>query len=144
MLHTSDAGIILPFNFFSTSSSPTYSKESDFEHDDSGREPIKEQALWQSVILQAIFDATHAPINQKTRREKTQAIIWLSITNKDFLFVCEMAGVDPKYIIHNAKLAIKRSTANHRRKQHMKRLRNKRINNKIDKFSMVEAKKAYP
>jgi|GEM_PF-4311239 len=138
MSDTLDSGILLPFNFFSTSASQTYSKNSDFEHDDSALEPLKEQALWQAVILQAISDATHAPINQRTRKLKTQAIIWFSLTNKDFLCVCELAVLEPKYVINNVKKAIKRSAVIYRRKHHMKRLRNSRLKKQSDNVSSVQ------
>ena len=95
-----------------------------FEYEDSDTEPLKEQSLWQSVIMQAIYDATSHPVNSKTRREKTQAIIWFSIQNKDFQFICEMAGMNPLCVLRGAKRAIKHSSVVNKRKLHMKRLRN--------------------
>jgi hypothetical protein len=137
MSDTLDSGILLPFNFFSTCACPPYSKDSEFEYDESCAEPLKERAIWQAVIIQAISDATHAPINQKTRREKTQAIIWFSLTNKDFLFICELAGLDPKYLVRHVKKAIKTTAVIYRRKQHMKRLRNARFKQQADNLNII-------
>lgn len=119
-----DFGITLPVDFLSGPSYAGSLNDSGFEYDEYESEPLKEMSLWQSVIVQAVLDATCAPVNSKARREKTKGIIWLSMQNKDFLFVCELAGLNPIYVIKGAKKAIKQSTANHRRKIHMKRLRN--------------------
>lgn len=121
---TMDYGITLPADFLSGISYGEYSKDSSFEYEECETEAMKERSLWQSVIVQAVLDAMSAPINSKARREKTKAIIWFSLQNKDFLHVCEMAGMDPIRIISGTKLAIKQSSANNRRKLHMKRLRN--------------------
>ena len=141
MYNIFDAGILFPFSSSLRSYANSYSKDSDFEHDDSGSEPIKEESLWQAVILQAIADASCAPLNQKTRKEKTQAIIWFSMTNKDFLFVCEMAGIDPGYIIHNVKKVIKSCSAIQRRQQYLKRLRATSSKKQSDNFNHTQKTK---
>ncbi len=119
--YPSNPALILPVDSYNEKN--TYSKNTFFEHDDYGHEPSKERSLWQSVITQVIIDATCAPVNARTRREKTQSIMWLSMHNEDFLMVCELADMNPIRIIKGAKRLIKQSTANHRRKLRMKRIR---------------------
>jgi hypothetical protein len=123
MHNTFNSGVSLPSNFFFAGTNQAHAQNSDVEHDDAGREPLKEQAIWQAVILQAITDAMRAPTTPRIRKEKTQAIIWFSITNKDFLLVCEMAGIDPNYILKSIRKVIKCSSVINRRKQRMKRIK---------------------
>ncbi|MDB2414695.1 hypothetical protein N9W34_02875 [Rickettsiales bacterium] len=55
--------------------------------------------LWQSVLAQALLDATknaYTP-NQKLKRQKNAE--WFSIENDDFLQVCCFAGVEPVDLI---------------------------------------------
>lgn len=54
--------------------------------------------MWQSVILQAFYDAGLSPKNRKQRIIKQKAIMWLKGWCGDIYYVCELAGVDPNNI----------------------------------------------
>lgn len=118
--HT-DYRIILPNDSIETGSII------DLEAEDCTPEPLKEQSLWRSVIIQAAYDAACAPTTPKARRAKTKAIMWFSMQDKDFLTVCELASVDPVSIVHGIKKYIKQSTLTNKRRAHMKRVRHKNV-----------------
>ncbi len=122
--NTLDSGITLPADYLETDSYKEHSAESIFGCE--GPEPLKEQALWQAVIRQAVLDATSAPTNSIARKEKTRAIIWFSMQDKDFLFVCEMAGMNPAFVLDRARKAIKNSSIINKRKLQLKRIRKAR------------------
>ena len=133
-----DYGVILPTDFPTINSHKGTSAQASFDYEGYEIEPIKEQALWQSVIMQAVLDATSAPTNSKARKDKTKAIIWFSLQNADFQFVCEMAGMNPLYVIRGAKKAIKNSSAINKRKSHMKRMRNTKAIKKMHPHEQIK------
>ncbi len=92
--------------------------------DSKNEEMYNEKVLWQSVILQAIYDVMMPPTTQEDRREKNRAIAWFNKANKDFLLVCDMAGMSPDFTIMGMKKALQRSNKKHRRKISIKRLLN--------------------
>ncbi len=62
-----------------------------------------EKALWQSVIMQAIFDAASTPNNTQGKIDRLNARKWFSLENEDFITVCVYAGFDPQTVINGAK-----------------------------------------
>ncbi len=67
-----------------------------------------EQALWRAVILQALEDAASNSAKVSERYHKTQALHWLNGTGKDFVLVCDYAGLDPEVIRKKIKQALSR------------------------------------
>lgn len=67
-----------------------------------------EQDLWVAVLVQAIYDglgrvtATSGGNLAYAKTKKTMAQnstkYWFSLRNKDFIEVCNLAGVDPEYV----------------------------------------------
>ena len=64
---------------------------------------IKEQSLWQFVIVQAVLDVIHTPTNKRAIRDREQTIKWFSMGNADFRLVCSLAGVEPSKILKSFK-----------------------------------------
>ena len=65
---------------------------------------MSERALWRAVIFQTILDSTITiPTGKKyeetkknsARNIKSQAQNWLSMNNKDFRCVCDLADINP-------------------------------------------------
>lgn len=55
------------------------------------------RALWLSVALQAIIDASSKSRKKTANRDKSQALSWLSDPledESDLAYVCELAGID--------------------------------------------------
>lgn len=67
-----------------------------------------EQALWRAVILQALEDAVSNSCKTNEKYHKTQALHWLEGTSKDFLLVCDYAGLSPEYVKKKIKHALSR------------------------------------
>jgi hypothetical protein len=103
-----------------------------------GYDTGNESALWQAVIIQAILDTLSIATNAHARRYKAQSILWLSLNNKDFILVCEMAGLIPSSVIKIANKAIKRHIASNRKKFHMCKLRNRKLKDKCIKYQVPE------
>jgi hypothetical protein len=63
-----------------------------------------EVRLWRQVIIQAFIDAS---IKSTKKREyrilKTLALSWLTSRSEEFYHTCNLAEVDPEYIIASAK-----------------------------------------
>lgn len=60
---------------------------------------MPEQRLWQSVVLQAVRDATANDSKVVTsQRAKRSADAWLRYGGRDFRTVCALAGFDPDFI----------------------------------------------
>lgn len=64
-----------------------------------------EEALWKAVIAQAMVDALSSNRKQEFIQYKNEAIRWLTTNSKDFLDVCERAGLDANYVRIRAKRA---------------------------------------
>ena len=62
-----------------------------------------EAALWLAVITQAMMDALSNAKNAEAAYYKHEAISWLTGNSKNFIDVCQMAGMDPAYIRKKAK-----------------------------------------
>lgn len=57
-----------------------------------------EHTLWQSVLLQALTDATYDGANDDLLREKRDADGWLRGFSRDFRRVCALAQIDPDFV----------------------------------------------
>lgn len=64
-----------------------------------------EQALFMTVILQALLDATKPAYDGEPTHaimERDRAVAWffasVGVTAEDFTAVCDFAGIDPKYM----------------------------------------------
>lgn len=62
--------------------------------------------LWCAVIDTALIDAA-LPLgnDRKIRREREDARNWLTVRNRDFIYVCGLAGIEPDNV-RNAALKI--------------------------------------
>ncbi|MET0155740.1 MAG: hypothetical protein ABW189_06530 [Rickettsiales bacterium] len=58
-------------------------------------EGIKCRRLWQKVLLQAEMDARSEVNSAQRRAAKTHARAWLTSRDKDFIYICALAGLDP-------------------------------------------------
>lgn len=62
-----------------------------------------EASIWRAVVIQSLLDA----INQTNRTEaklyKKEAQQWFNMNNKDYLWVCEAAGLDPVKVLRLAR-----------------------------------------
>ena len=69
-----------------------------------------ETALWCEVISQAIRDATVCGGIPAHARDATRAHArsWFRATNRDFIDVCNLAGLDPEAISERSLMAIAR------------------------------------
>lgn len=68
----------------------------------------KFQALWRSVITQALIDAASNSKKKIDKLNKIRAIEWLTNYSDDFLEVCIMANMDPSYVMRKGKEAMQR------------------------------------
>jgi len=66
---------------------------------------VPERQLWVAVIGQAIADATQKR-NLSSKKEietfnanRSQAVDWLRLGNQDFQEVCDIANLNPKWVI---------------------------------------------
>lgn len=74
-----------------------------------GEQRRGEYWLWQSVVAQALQDAASCSRDRKMKSVRAEAIAWFSMENHDFLFVCELAGLEPKEVLLRAKEVIAQS-----------------------------------
>lgn len=67
----------------------------------------RERTLWVNVILQAIRDATDC-LGDKANRDVTRsrARAWFRPSNRDFIQVCNLAGMEPCRVAKQANDAI--------------------------------------
>ena len=80
---------------------------------------MSERALWLSVIAQAITDAAAilTPAQELNRYANTprdhkrNALAWLKLSNSNFRFVCDLAGVEPSKVIALAEQTIEQAKA---------------------------------
>jgi hypothetical protein len=80
-----------------------------------------EIALWQSVIMQAVLDATSESKDIKSKIERAKTIAWFSLNNKDFMLVCSLSELNPHFVISGLKKVLKknkRSYINYSAKKH--------------------------
>jgi hypothetical protein len=81
----------------------TSSETNDFD-------PVRgEKALWQAVITQALMDARCESKKSEARQQKQQAIRWLLKRSEDFFWVCNLANLDPHYVLKKNREALSRN-----------------------------------
>ena len=68
---------------------------------------LPDAALYKSIILQAIIDATSLAQDCKSKKNKREAIEWIFSKNEFFVHYCEESGIEPDYIIKVTKNAMK-------------------------------------
>jgi hypothetical protein len=59
---------------------------------------LKENILFQTVILQAILDAQYMGLETSLLNFKIDAIEWLVTNSDDFNFIVDLSGYNPEYI----------------------------------------------
>ena len=69
-----------------------------------------ERTLWVNVVLRAIQDATEGTSDNR-ELHRQQARNWFNTSNRDFIEVCNLAGLDPEATAGKALSAIKRYDA---------------------------------
>ena len=62
-----------------------------------------EKALWKAVLLQAFVDLQNNSKKKIANTYRVRNLFWFSIKNREFLDVCNYAGLDPDYVISKAK-----------------------------------------
>ena len=62
-----------------------------------GDRKMPEQGLWAAVIMQAFNDAKRNSNKPDDKLAKVQSIQWITIANRDFVMVCDYAGLDHVY-----------------------------------------------
>lgn len=67
-----------------------------------------ERALWRAVITQTLMDASSNSKKVIDKVERARALAWFSLRNPDFLAVCSLADMEPKYVLQKVKEAISR------------------------------------
>ncbi len=65
-----------------------------------------EQALWRAVILQMLEDATNNSKKPQDKFDRDQARNWLEGKSRDFAMVCDLAGLDIRYVRGQVKKAL--------------------------------------
>lgn len=63
-----------------------------------------EIALWKAVILQALVDLQSNSKKKIANTYRIKALMWFNLKNKEFLTVCNYAGLDPKYVYEKSRL----------------------------------------
>lgn len=69
-------------------------------------------ALWQSVIMQAILDISANPKKLRDKVERQKTISWFSESNEDFITVCTLAYLSPKFVLNGFKYVMKNNKNN--------------------------------
>lgn len=64
----------------------------------------REQALWRAVILQAFIDLKNSSKKKIANTFRVKATLWFNIKNKDFVKVCDMANLNPHYVLDKANI----------------------------------------
>lgn len=66
------------------------------------------QALWRSVITQALIDAASNSKKRIDKLNRARAIEWLKGDSEDFIEVCTLANMNAAYVRQRAQQAMKR------------------------------------
>ena len=80
-------------------------------HADSAHGVRGELALWAKVIQQAFFDFCNTGNTSQIRNHRIAAKIWLLHDQKNFPFVCDLVGVNPRYVRSLIRRAIENEDA---------------------------------
>lgn len=66
-----------------------------------------EAVLWRAVIMQAVVDAANRSLNPEASYQRHEAVAWLTGRSRDFVMVCDLAGLDPGYVRRMAQKALR-------------------------------------
>jgi len=76
------------------------------EIDLSEHEPVEsidsQRSMWRAVIKQAVVDSISRPIKTIDKVAKIRAIRWLMDCSEDFTTVCELADMNPSFVIQKS------------------------------------------
>lgn len=100
------------------------------------------RGVWQSVILQAILDATTLSAKPSMQKARTEALAWFCMENDDFLEVCSFANMNPHRVMKGAMREIKRSQAKHKHIVLMKQKKAQRRKKNDNGYMSPEKKQA--
>lgn len=62
-----------------------------------------EKSLWKAVLLQAFVDMQNNSKKKIYNTYRIKSTLWFNMNNKEFLDVCNYAGLDPQYVFSKAK-----------------------------------------
>lgn len=68
---------------------------------------VGEISLWRAVILQSVLDAINQSNNREVVKSRKKAIEWLSIKNREFIAVCELACLEPTFVMRKIKVGVR-------------------------------------
>ncbi|HSQ97271.1 MAG TPA: hypothetical protein VLL98_00965, partial [Rickettsiales bacterium] len=60
-------------------------------------------ALWKAVILQALVDLQSNSKKKIANTYRIKALMWFNLKNENFIKICNLADLDPKYVSQKAK-----------------------------------------
>jgi len=63
-----------------------------------------ETALWKAVILQSLVDLRSRSKKKMAKVNRVKSILWLNLSNKDFVTACSYADLDPLYVWEKSQL----------------------------------------
>ena len=63
-----------------------------------------EIALWKAVILQALVDLQSNSKKKIANTYRVKSLMWFNLKNKDFITVCNYAGLDPQYVYDKSRI----------------------------------------
>ena len=86
------------------SDQPWHDPELIKEQDDRPRE----EKLWKAVLMQAVADACGNAYKSCQYVDRRLARSWLTVPSKDFMMVCELAGICPKQAYDSIQQELKR------------------------------------
>ena len=66
----------------------------------------KIRLLWQSVVTEAFFSIKTKSKKKDAVLYKLRALKWVNLKNRDFILVCELAGIDP-FFVYNKFLKVR-------------------------------------
>ena len=66
-----------------------------------------EISLWRAVILQATLDCLTQSSRTENIKSRKDAQSWFNIKNRNFIMVCNFAELNPCFVIHRVKYALK-------------------------------------
>lgn len=83
-----------------------------------GREslPAPEQLLWKHVLFQVVLDSVSTSKRKEDIIEKYKSINFLKSKSSSFLYLCELSGMNPDFVIEKSKIVMENPSILKRRK----------------------------
>lgn len=66
-----------------------------------------ESTLWKAVIVQALIDLSSRSRKKMAKSNRIKALLWINMSNSDFLTACAYAALDPRYVSGKAEFVKK-------------------------------------